>query len=204
MPNYDDIVSVFGKRNIAVVPVRNRSEAAGRIIGMIPNGSKVGYSGSVSLEQTGVLDRLRKGDYVLYDRSKVAKGSREAEEIGRLAQHADFFLSGANAITRDGKIVNIDMIGNRVSAQLYGPGQVILVVGRNKIVDNADAAIKRIKTVAAPLNAKRLGKNTPCAKTGVCADCSSPERICCSTVIIERQAKPGRITVLLVDEELGL
>ncbi len=199
----EEIVSVFQKRNIKIIPVESIKAASDKILEIIPKTSKIGYGGSVTLESIGVLDRIRAGKYTLYDRDKVKKGSREAYELGHLAQHADYFLASANAITKNGEIVNIDRTGNRVSSLIFGPEHVILVVGKNKIVPDLDAAMKRIKTIAAPLNAKRIGADTPCAKTGICADCSSPERLCCITVVIERQFKPGRMTIILVNEDLG-
>jgi hypothetical protein len=94
-------------------------------------------------------------------------------------------------------------MGNRVAAFAYGPGKVIIVAGRNKIVRDVDAAVDRIKNIAAPMNARRFGANTPCARTGRCSDCASPERICSITMIIEKQRQPGRITVILVNQDLG-
>jgi hypothetical protein len=112
-------------------------------------------------------------------------------------------VAGSNAITEDGKIVNIDGLGNRLAAFCFGPEKVIIVAGRNKIVKDVAAAIERVKNVAAPMNARRFGAATPCAKTDKCSDCDSPERICNLTLIIEKQRQPGRLTVILVNQELG-
>lgn len=203
---YENIISAFKKKNIDVIVVKNSEEACKKILEMIPLKSKVGYSGSLTLEKIGILDKFRNarnGDYVFYDRDKVKKYTNESYRLGHLAQHADYFLSSSNAITKDGKIVNKDRTGNRVSSMIYGPEHVIIVVGKNKIVDNYDAAIERIRNVAAPLNAKRLKLNTPCVKTGKCMDCLLPESICCSTVIIDKQVNRDRLKIILVDEELG-
>lgn len=203
---YENIISAFKKKNIDVIVVKNSEEACKKILEMIPLKSKVGYSGSLTLEKIGILDKFRNaknGDYVFYDRDKVKKYTNESYQLGHLAQHADYFLSSSNAITKDGKIVNKDRTGNRVSSMIYGPEHVIIVVGKNKIVDNYDAAIERIRNVAAPLNAKRLKLNTPCVKTGKCMDCLLPESICCSTVIIDKQVNKERLKVILVDENLG-
>ncbi len=200
---FEEIAESFSKNNIKVMPARDGKDACEKILSIIPENSSVGFGGSMTLESIGILDRISGGNYVLYDRRKAERGSGEYQEMLLSSQQADYFLSGSNAITRDGKIVNMDMTGNRVSSILYGPGHVIIVAGKNKIVDNVDEAIERIKNVSAPMNAERLGLNTPCAETGKCTDCSSPDRICCSTVIIERQHDPGRITLILVNEDLG-
>jgi hypothetical protein len=116
---------------------------------------------------------------------------------------SDLFLSGVNAITMNGELVNIDFAGNRVNAMSYGPGKVILVAGYNKIVEDVQEAIKRIKNVAAPLNARRLNIDVPCAKLGRCVDCNSPNRICRVVVILERKPALTDILIILVGEELG-
>ena len=199
----EKLIEIFKNRNIVLIPVGTKEEACAKILGLIPEGSSIGYCGSQTLDQIGVLDEIRNSNYKFYDRSKVVKYTKESYELGHKAQHADFFLSGTNAITRDGKIVNKDRTGNRVSSLIYGPDHVVIVVGKNKITDNLESALERISNIAAPLNAKRMGINTPCAVTGKCTDCNSPERICCNTVIIERQFKKDRMILIVVDEDLG-
>jgi hypothetical protein len=196
------IESAFKKRNINLLHVKSREEAKALIMKIIPIGSTVGFSGSRTLEQVGILDELRKGGYVFLDRAK-AKTSEEIKELMHKCLNADFYLAGANAITMDGKIVSKDGRGNRVSAMIYGPNKVIVVVGKNKVTENVEAALKRIETIAAPLNAKRLKLETPCTEIGHCIDCSHTQRICRATAIIEGQYDPERITVILADEELG-
>lgn len=200
---FEKIVSVFKVRNITVLLSKSRVDAVQKILKLIPIGSSIGYGGSVTLEQLGILDQFRKGDYVFYDRSKVTPFTKKSHDLAHLAQHADYFLSSANAITLDGKIVNVDRTGNRVSSLIYGPEHVIIVAGKNKIVKNLDEAIHRIRTIAAPLNARQKQANTPCVKTGVCQDCLSPDRLCNNWVIIEKQHLKGRMTLIIVDEELG-
>ena len=117
--------------------------------------------------------------------------------------NSDVFLTSSNAVTMDGKLVNKDMIGNRVAAMIFGPKRVFVVVGVNKIVENVKEALERIERVAAPLNAKRLGVKTPCVETGYCTDCDSPDRICRVTTIIERRPSRTDLTVVLVNENLG-
>jgi len=116
----------------------------------------------------------------------------------------DLFITGTNAVTRSGELVNLDMIGNRVSGITFGPRNVVVMVGRNKVVEDLEAAIERIKDYAAPVNAMRLNKKTPCAKTGVCEECKSPERICNSWTITQKSFPKGRIKVVLINENLGL
>jgi hypothetical protein len=133
-----------------------------------------------------------------------ALSPEERTSIMKRQQTCDLFLSGVNALTVGGEIVNIDGVGNRVAATIFGPGKIILVAGVNKIVHgDVSDALKRVKAGAAPQNAVRLSKKTPCAKTGVCADCSSPERICNVTVILERKPSRSDITVLVVNEDMG-
>lgn len=200
---YKDIISAFEKKNIHAISVKNKKEACELILKMIPKNSTIGYGGSLTLESIGILDLLRNAEYQLYDRSKVPKYTKESNELGHKAQHANFFLAGSNAITKDGYIVNTDRTGNRVSSLMYGPEKVIIVVGKNKIVDNVDKAFERIKNIAAPLNAKKMNLNTPCVKTGKCMNCDSPESICCYTAIIRRQFKKDRMTLIIVEEDLG-
>jgi len=198
-----DLIKIFARENIELIPVNSKKEAHDKIIQLIPLKSTVGYGGSVTLEEIGILDTLRKGDYSFIDRTKVTPFTNEAHELARKTQHADYFLSGSNAITIDGKIVNKDRTGNRVSALIYGPEHVIIVIGKNKIVKDIAAALERIEKIAGPLNAKRRKAKTPCVETGNCTNCSSPDRLCCVTVIIERQHLPNRMKIILVDENLG-
>ena len=156
---------------------------------LIPEGAVVSNGGSVTLAQTGVMDHLASGRYQYLDRSKVS-----GEELGRLYRQvfsADWYLASANA--------------NRIAAISFGPAHVLLIAGVNKIVPDLHAAVRRVRETVAPKNAVRLGLKTPCALTGQCADCKSPDRICCSALILRRQreAFKGRIHVLLVGEELG-
>jgi L-lactate utilization protein LutB len=178
-------------------------EARTKALSLVRKGATVGIGGSRTAEEIGLLDALRRGDYNLFD--QYAGGLSEADSLSarKHGTHAEYFVSGTNAVTEDGKLVNIDGLGNRLAAFCFGPEKVIIIVGRNKIVPDVASAIERVRNVAAPMNAKRFGLTTPCAKTGTCADCRSPERICNLTLVIERQRIKGRISVILVNEELG-
>lgn len=165
----------------------------------------VSYGDSMTLMETGVLQTFRHDPTIQFidtfepgvDRATILQRRREA-------LLADLFLTGTNALTMDGKLVNLDMVGNRVAGLVFGPTNVIVTVGTNKIVKNTDDAVKRIREVAAPLNAKRHNTATPCAKTGKCQDCKSPERICNVWTITEKSWPEGRIRVVLINQDLGL
>lgn len=183
--------------------VSNRHQALRKALGLIPRGASVGLGGSRTVVEIGLLDALRKGDYKLYDQYAPSLSHQEAMEIRKEGARAEYLVSGTNAVTEDGKLVNIDGIGNRVAGFCFGPEKVIIIVGRNKIVPDLDAAIYRAKNIAAPINAMRFGLKTPCVTTGRCSDCASPERICSFTLIIDRQKVRNRIIVILVNEDLG-
>lgn len=164
----------------------------------------VASGGSMTIAKNGFLEALEApGREVLYHgREGLSHGERM--EIMHKALAADLYLLGANAITLDGRIVNIDGNGNRVAASIFGPGRIVFVAGKNKIVDGGiDEAIMRIKREACPQNCRRLGRKTPCAATGTCHDCNSPDRICNVTVIFDRAPPISRAEVVLVDRNLG-
>lgn len=193
----------------------DRSQALAQILGMIPSGVTIGVGDSVTLLQVGVIEELEKrGSHQIFNpfrkdgEDHMPATMRELVQTGMKALSTDFFLTGINAITLDGKIVNIDGSGNRVTGLLFGPKKVIAVAGINKIVANLEAAIERIKRIAAPINAYRHHikhgmEAPPCAITGECIDCHHPQRICCYTVIVEFQERP-RIELVIVGEELGI
>lgn len=166
----------------------------------IPAGATVSNGGSMTLRECGAIELLRNGAYNYLDRD--AEGV-DKKAVQRAAFGADYYLASANAVTEQGEIFEMDGAGNRVAALVYGPDRVILVVGRNKIVENLEAARRRNALVAAPANCHRLGTATPCAVTGICQNCSSPGRICNAELVLHRQLDPQRMTVLLVNEPLG-
>lgn len=190
-------------RGIKGVYFESKEEAAEAVIKMIPDGATVGLGGSVTLRSTGLYDKILGGGYRVFNRYDPSLTQDERVEVERKALLADWFVSGTNAVTIDGQLVNADGHGNRVAALLFGPKKVIVVCGVNKIVRNLDEAILRIKQVATPLNAVRLGARTPCAITGSCAECRGAQRMCRLVTIIEAQENPERITVVFVGEHLG-
>lgn len=169
---------------------------------LLPTGSTVACGGSMSLDESGILSLLQSGEYNFLDRS-TAQTPEEIAEIYRKSFSADCYLTSCNAVTEQGELYNVDGNSNRVAAMCYGPDSVICVVGCNKIVQNLEQAKARVEAMAAPANACRLQRKTPCATTGRCEHCHSPERICCTTVIHSYQRTPNRIKVILVGEPLG-
>lgn len=189
--------------------VESREELFETVRELIKNDKLITAGGSMTLKESGVTDLLMseyKGIYL--DRSE-GKNPDEVGEIFRKAFVSDTFFSSSNAITEEGELYNVDGNGNRVSAMIFGPKQVIVVAGVNKIVKDRNAAILRVEELTAPKNATRLNCQTPCAKTGKCekltagVPCASPARICCSYVFLGQQRVPDRIKVILVNQELG-
>lgn len=174
------------------------------VLGRIQAGSVVGYGGSRTLIELGIIDALRQADLHLLDRGRPGLPAAAKAEYEERACRADVFLSGINAVSLDGRLVFIDCYGNRVAPILFGPRRVILVAGANKIEPDLPSALRRAKEVAAPRNAFRLQRGTPCTETGQCQDCRHASRICSYTAIIDRAPQPGRIEVVLVGASLGL
>lgn len=183
--------------------VENREELYSVVRELIKNDKLITAGGSMSMKESGVTELLM-NEYkgIFLDRSE-GKTPDEVEDILRKAFVSDTFFASTNALTEDGELYNVDGKGNRVSAMIYGPKQVILIVGVNKIVKDMDEAVRRVETIAAPKNTVRLDCNTPCAKTGECAHCRSDARICCSYVRLGQQRVADRIKVIIVNESLG-
>ncbi len=200
---YEEVIKNLKRNNMAGHFVADQRELITLIGNLIQQGSTVGCGDSVTLEQTGVFDFIRNGNYVFYDKHKPGLTSDEKRDIYLNNFRADTFITGSNAVTKDGKVFNIDGNGSRVAPILYGPKQVIIVVGVNKIVDNVDAAIERTRQIAAPLDAKRLNKETPCTKVDKCIDCKHKQRICNDFVLITGQFIQDRIKVIIIDQVLG-
>lgn len=197
-----EMVEILNARSYRAFYAEDLDAAKKLVLEMIPLGSSVALGGSETLNAMGMVDTFRNGDYQFFDRYQQLPFP-EIVEIYRQSLLADFLVTGANAITRKGEIVNMDSSGNRVAGTIFGPRRVIIVAGVNKVVDDLEEALKRIKQIA-PMNAKRLGHQTPCAVTGKCMDCQTPERICNSIGIINHGMKfEGRISVLIIAEEVG-
>ncbi|MCJ7784115.1 MAG: lactate utilization protein [Desulfobacterales bacterium] len=183
--------------------VKTKEEAMKEIWKYITPNTRVGAGGSVTIRELGILDQLKARGNIVYDVWNTPLPQEESFQIRKNQMTSDLFLSSVNAVTMNGELVNIDGVGNRVNATNFGPKQVILVAGYNKIVADVEGAIKRIKNVAAPMNARRLNLDVPCAKLGRCVDCNSPNRMCRIVVIHEWKPMWTDILVILVREELG-
>lgn len=191
------------KNNMQGYFVQNEEEAVNKISEIIKEGDTVTVGGSMTLFETGVMDFLRNGKYNFLDRYKEGLTPEDIKDIYRKSFAADAYFTSSNAITEEGELYNVDGRGNRVAAMIYGPDKVIVVAGVNKIVKDLDEAIMRNREWAAPANAKRLNRKTPCAEVGYCMDCKSEERICSDYVVIKRQMVKDRIHVIIVNKNLG-
>lgn len=191
------------KRQMSGYYCAEKEEAVKTAMSLTKPGTTVSFGGSMTLIESGAMDALKnRSDIHLIDRS-LAKSPEEIKQAYRDSFCADTYFMSSNAITADGQLVNIDGNGNRVAALIYGPDQVIILAGMNKIVSTVEDAVQRVRNFATPPNCIRLSKQTPCAATGVCGDCFSNDCICNQIVITRRSGTPGRIKVILIGEELG-
>ena len=193
------VIKGLESRNMTAEYAKDANEALEMALKFIPAGSSVSMGGAMSAHEIGLVQAIKDGDYNFIDRDAI-----EDKRAAMLAAYdADYFISSANAMTQDGVIVNIDGNSNRVSAIAQGPKHVLFIVGMNKICNDIDSAMKRARNVAAPINAQRFGLSTPCAKTGTCMNCKSPDTICCQFLITRFSRHKGRIHVILVNDTLG-
>jgi hypothetical protein len=197
-------INALKKNNFEAIFVPDSKGALEEVMKQIPDGATVGVGGSVTLTQTGILEALGKRNVHLIWPAQQAKNMDERQELIRKSFSSDLFLTGTNAITEDGKLFNVDATGNRVGAMFIGPKKTIVVTGINKIVKDVNAAEKRTREWTAPQNARRLNRKTPCVETGVCADCSSPDRICNIYVTLAKRPSRTEIVIILVGEKLGI
>lgn len=198
----ENLIKNFRKRNIQGYYCEDSKSAAEKVLELMAENTSVSWGGSMTLKEIGIFEELKNKDYKLIDRAE-AQNSKEKEEIYHQALNADYYLMSSNAITQDGKLVNVDGNGNRLAALIYGPKNVIIVAGMNKVSIDEESAVKRVRNQAAPANSVRLEQKTPCSKTGYCKSCQLNDTICCQTVITRRSRQDGRIKVILVGEELG-
>ena len=195
----EKVIKGLESRNMTGYYAATKEEAKEIALKLIPEGSSVTMGGAMSAHEIGLVKALAEGNYNFIDRDQYS--DKRAAML--MAYDADFFLSSANAMTEDGVLINIDGNANRVSAIAQGPRKVIFIVGMNKVCKDVDGAMKRARNVAAPTNAQRFGLSTPCAKTGSCMDCKSPDTICCQFLITRYSKHAGRIHVILVNDFLG-
>lgn len=197
------LVANLKKRHFDACYCKTKEEALAQALLWIPEGSSVGWGGAMSASEIGLMDALRSGNYRTIDRDRHPP--EERDQVARECFNADFFITGANALSMTGEMVNIDGSGNRVAAIVYGPKNVLVIAGMNKVTDSLESAVIRARTVAAPANQQRfLLENNPCTTTGSCGDCKS-ETCICNQILITRHCRPlGRIRFILVGEDLGL
>ena len=193
------VIKGLESRNMSGYYAASKEEALKIALELIPEGSSVTMGGAMSVHEIGLSDALKNGNYNFIDRDAY----EDKREAMLLAYDADVFLSSVNAMTDDGVLINIDGNANRVSAIAQGPKKVVFVVGMNKVCNDVDAAMKRARNVAAPTNAQRFGLATPCAKTGACMNCKSPDTICCQFLITRFSRHKDRIHVIVVNDNLG-
>ena len=208
--NIQSLLQTLCANNLSAHYLPDRDAARAFVLSLIPEGAVVGYGDSLTLRQIGVVEALERGPYTFLN-PWAAETVEENLRLKRRALTADVFVTGTNALTLDGALVNVDGHGNRVAAMLFGPEKVIVVVGINKIVPDLGAAMARIREVAAPQNVARhtnFDSMPPCGITGKCSDCRSPWRICNKTTIIRREYSNNKynpvMTIVIVGEELGL
>ena len=198
-----NVVKAMKKRQFDAYYCSTAEEAVEKVLELIPSGDTVSWGGVATVDQLGIKDRLRQRGQSLIDRD-TAKTPDERMDMLRQALTCDTFLMSSNAISEDGQLVNIDGMGNRVAALCFGPKQVIVVAGMNKVAGDLNSAMARARHIAAPANVQRFDVKTPCSVTGQCGDCTSPD-CCCAQIVTTRFSKvPGRIKVVLVGEALGL
>lgn len=196
------IIKNLEKRNMEGNYCPDGASAVQTALSLMPEHSVISWGGSMTLSETGLMEQLQKRDYTLIDRMTAAT-PEERRELYAKATLADYYLMSTNAITLDGQLVNIDGAGNRVACLIHGPENVIILAGMNKVCPDVESAIRRVKNCATPPNTVRLNCKTPCAVTGICGDCLSPETICCQEVITRYSRIKGRIKVILIGEEYG-
>lgn len=197
------LVKHLQQRHFEAYYCATKEDALVKALELIPQGSTVGWGGAMSAQQIGLMDALKAGQYRTLDRADC-KTQEERDRIATECLGADVFLTGANGLSLDGQMVNIDGLGNRVAAIIFGPKSVLVIAGMNKVEDTLEAAINRARTVAAPMNQQRFLHQNPCSVTGTCADCKS-EGCICNHIVVTRHCRPvGRIKFILVGEELGL
>ena len=177
-----------------------KQDALNKALELIEEGSTVSWGGTTTMKQIGLVTALKQGNYNVLDR----KAAKEGQDVERESFFADYYIMSANAICDDGQLINIDGNGNRCAALIFGPKNVIVIAGMNKVVQGYEAALNRARTVAAPINVQRFpDKITGCSSTGTCLDCKTPDCICCNIVTTRISRPAGKIKVILVNEDLG-
>jgi hypothetical protein len=197
------LVSELSQKGYLACYVNNKEEALSEVLKVIPENASVGIPGSVTIREIGAIEALKGRGCTIYHHWDPNLTPEQRMETLQKENLSDYFLTSANAVTKDGVIVNIDGTGNRVSGMAWGRNEMIFVIGINKIAQNVDEAISRVRSVATPPNVLRLNGDTPCTKTGYCVDCNSPNRVCRALLILERPTIGRKTHVIVVGEDLG-
>lgn len=199
----EEIIKKLAMRNMNGYYCESADEAKKLVMDMIAEGASVAWGGSETIKETGIIDAVKAKDSIKVIAREEYVTDEQKRTLKGLIATCDYFLMSSNAITLDGELVNIDGAGSRLSYLIYGPEKVIIVAGMNKIAADVKEALSRVRNIASPPNAIRLGCNTPCAKTGKCMDCLSEDCICCQVVVTRKSRLSDRIHVILLGEELG-
>lgn len=198
----EKIIKGLESRNMCGYYVQTKEEALSKALELIPKGSTIGWGGSASVGEIGLRDAVINGNYQVYNRDDC-QSPEEKREMELKIFGCDYFLCSSNAITEDGILVNIDGNSNRVAAIAYGPENVVMIVGMNKVTKDLDSALSRARNISAPINAQRFPLDTPCKHTGSCANCKSRDTICCEFLITRYSRHANRFHIILVNEDLG-
>lgn len=198
----DKVIKGLESRNMSGYYAETKEEALAKALELIPEGSSIGWGGSVSVSEIGLREAVINGNYEVFNRDNC-QTPEEKREVELKIFGSDFFLCSSNAITEDGILVNIDGNSNRVAAIAYGPKKVIMIVGMNKVAKDLDAALSRARNIAAPINAQRFPLDTPCKQDGSCVNCKSRDTICCEFLVTRYSRHADRFHIILVNDELG-
>lgn len=196
------VIKGLESRNMSGYYVQTKEDALAKALELIPDGSSIGWGGSMSVSEIGLRDAVVNGNYEVFNRD-TCQTPEEKREVELKIFGSDFFLCSSNAITEDGILVNIDGNSNRVAAIAYGPKNVLMIVGMNKVAKDVDSAMSRARNIAAPINAQRFPLETPCKHTGSCANCKSRDTICCEFLITRYSRHANRFHIILVNDDLG-
>lgn len=198
----DTMIKNFHKRNMEAFYCEDSESAVKLAMDLMKDGATVGAGGSETIKETGLLDAVKNSDLTFIDRD-TAKTPEEKKSAFLQTMAADYFLMSSNAVTIDGELINIDGNGNRAACLIHGPEHVIMLVGMNKVVSDVTSGVARVRNMASPANAARLGTRTPCGASGRCGDCHSEDCMCCQVVVTRHSRHTGRIKVILIGETLG-
>jgi len=196
-----DTMGAIQKNNMTAIFAKDKETALDEVLKRIPKNATVSHGGSLTIKELGLIERLSEGDYH-YLRGGIAESKEK--EIRRKGFYSDIYITSVNAITKDGRLIAIDGTGNRTASIMFGPDKIMIIAGKNKIVETLEDGLRRIKEYVAPIHAKRRNHDLPCAVTGKCVNCRSKNRICNKIMIIEYERDSNRMTVILVGEELGI